>query len=102
MVFYTGAQFPRQYRGTIFAAERGLWNRTRRTGYKVICVPIEGGKTTGEYDDFMVDFVTPEGNVWGQPVGVAVANDGALLVTDDGSKTLWRVSYGSSQPNIHK
>lgn len=92
MTFYTGTQFPETYRNDAFAAEHGSWNRARRTGYKVIRVPIKDGKATGEYEDFLVGFVTPEGNVWGRPVGVAVAKDGALLVTDDGSGTIWRVS----------
>lgn len=93
LTFYDGRQFPRQYRNDIFAAEHGSWNRARRTGYKVIRVPMMNGKSTGEYEDFLVGFVTPEGDVWGRPVGVAVAKDGALLVTDDGSGTIWRVSY---------
>lgn len=93
MVFYTGAQFPKEFRGDAFAAEHGSWNRARRTGYKVIRVPLKGGAPTGEYEDFMTGFVTPEGNVWGRPVGVTVAKDGSLLVTDDGSNTIWRVSY---------
>jgi glucose/arabinose dehydrogenase len=93
MTFYTGLQFPREYRLDAFAAEHGSWNRTRRTGYKVIRVPFKDGKATGEYEDFLVGFVTSEGNVWGRPVGVTVAKDGALLVTDDGSGTVWRVAY---------
>lgn len=93
MVFYTGGQFPSGYAGDAFAAEHGSWNRAKRTGYKVIRVPLRGGAPTGEYEDFMTGFVTPEGNVWGRPVGVAVAKDGALFVSDDGSNTVWRVSY---------
>lgn len=93
MEFYTGAQFPAEYRHEAFASQHGSWNRARRTGYKVIRVPQRGGVPTGEYEDFLVGFVTPAGDVWGRPVGVAVAKDGALLVTDDGSNTLWRVSY---------
>jgi glucose/arabinose dehydrogenase len=96
MTFYTGRQFPREYRLDAFAAEHGSWNRTRRTGYKVIRIPLKDGKATGEYEDFLVGFVTPDGNVWGRPVGVAVAKDGALLVTDDGSGTVWRVAYSGS------
>jgi len=92
LAFYTGDQFPAQYKGDIFAAEHGSWNRERRTGYKVIRVPLKDGKATGEYEDFLTGFVTAEGDVWGRPVGVAVAADGSLLVTDDGSGTLWRVS----------
>jgi glucose/arabinose dehydrogenase len=92
MTFYTGAQFPKEYRLDAFAAEHGSWNRARRTGYKVIRIPMKDGKANGEYEDFLVGFVTPEGNVWGRPVGVAVAKDGALLVSDDGANTIWRVS----------
>ncbi len=93
MTFYTGNQFPAEYRNHAFAAEHGSWNRARRTGYKVVRIPVEKGKATGEYEDFMTGFVTREGNVWGRPVGVAVAKDGSLMVTDDGSGTVWRVSY---------
>ena len=93
MTFYDGKQFPKEYDGDIFAGEHGSWNRSIRTGYEVIRVPMRDGKATGEYIDFMNGFVTPEGNVWGRPVGVAVAPDGALMVSDDGSNSIWRVSY---------
>jgi len=93
MTFYDGHQFPEDYRGDGFAAEHGSWNRARRTGYKVIRVIMRGGKPTGEYEDFMTGFVTADGDVWGRPVGVAVAHDGALLVTEDGNGTIWRISY---------
>src|SRR6476620_8634905 len=93
MTFYDGDQFQKEYKNDAFAAEHGSWNRARRTGYKVIRVPMKDGKATGEYEDFLVGFVTPEGDVWGRPVGVAVAKDGSLMVTDDGSNTVWRVSY---------
>lgn len=98
MTFYEGKAFPKAYRGDAFAAEHGSWNRSRRTGYKVIRVPMEhknGVNTaTGEYEDFLTGFVTEDGNVWGRPVGVTVAKDGALLVTDDGGGVVWRVAYG--------
>ena len=93
MVFYTGRQFPREYAGDAFAAQHGSWNRAKLTGYKVIRVPLRDGVPTGEYEDFMTGFVVGEGDVWGRPVGVAVARDGALFVSDDGSNTVWRVSY---------
>lgn len=93
MAFYDGNSFPKEYHHDGFAAEHGSWNRAHRTGYKVIRVPMKDGKATGEYEDFLVGFVTPEGQVWGRPVGVTVAKDGALLVTDDGSGTVWRVQY---------
>ena len=93
MTFYDGRQFPAGYRGDIFAAEHGSWNKAVRTGYEVIRVPLKEGHATGEYEDFLTGFVTPGGDVWGRPVGVAVAQDGSLIVTDDGSNSVWRVSY---------
>ncbi|MES1208122.1 MAG: PQQ-dependent sugar dehydrogenase, partial [Pseudomonadota bacterium] len=94
MLFYDGTQFPAEYQGDIFAAEHGSWNRKVRCGYEVIRVPLHGGtRASGEYEDFLTGFVTPSGEVWGRPVGVAVAADGALLVTDDGSRSIWRVSH---------
>ncbi|MFO1497939.1 MAG: sorbosone dehydrogenase family protein [Verrucomicrobiota bacterium] len=94
LTFYSGNQFPAEYRTGAFAAEHGSWNRTRRTGYKVIYVPMEKGRASGEYIDFITGFVTAEGNVWGRPVAVAVGKDGALFVSDDGGNVIWRVSYG--------
>lgn len=94
LTFYDGRQFPEEYRGDLFAAQHGSWNRSTRTGYEVIRVPLNNGRATGEFQDFLTGFVTPDGRVWGRPAGVAVARDGALLVTDDGSQSLWRVSYG--------
>jgi len=97
MVFYTAtngvAAFPAEYRGDIFDAFHGSWNRSARTGYKVVRVRLDHGVPTGEYDDFLTGFVVDNRSVWGRPVGVAVAHDGALLVTEDGNGTLWRVSY---------
>ena len=93
MIFYTGEMFPKEYRNEAFAAEHGSWNRAKRTGYKVIRVPQKNGVPTGEFEDFMTGFVTPAGDVWGRPVGVEVAKDGSLLVSDDGSNTIWRVVY---------
>ncbi len=93
MTFYDGKQFPAEYSGEIFAAEHGSWNKHARAGYEVIRVPLANGHATGEYQDFLTGFVTADGQVWGRPVGVAVATDGALIVTDDGSNTVWRVAY---------
>jgi len=92
--FYQGSQFPKEYQGDIFLALHGSWNRGSRTGYEVVRVPLhQQGKASGEYQDFLTGFVTTDGNVWGRPVGIAVAKDGSLLVSDDGSKSIWRVSY---------
>jgi glucose/arabinose dehydrogenase len=99
MTFYTGNQFPAEYRGDAFAAEHGSWNRDKRTGYKIIRVPMKNGKATGEYEDFVTGFVAADENVWGRPVGVTVAADGSLIFSDDGSNSIWRVSYtGDKQP----
>lgn len=95
MAFYTGTQFPEAYRGAIFAAEHGSWNRERRTGYKVITAPMQNGRATGEYVDFMTGFVTADGDVWGRPVAVAVGKDGSLFVTDDTGNAIWRVTYAA-------
>lgn len=93
LMFYEGNQFPKEYQGNIFAAEHGSWNRSVRTGYEVIRVPLKDGHASGEYEDFLTGFVTPDGDVWGRPVGVTVVPDGSLLVTDDGGNCIWRVSY---------
>ncbi|MFT3780911.1 MAG: PQQ-dependent sugar dehydrogenase [Nibricoccus sp.] len=89
--------FPESYRGDGFAALHGSWNRTKRTGTKVIRVKLENGVPTGEYEDFLTGFVIDDGHVWGRPVGVAVAHDGALLVTDDANGTVWRISRANKK-----
>jgi glucose/arabinose dehydrogenase len=94
LTFYDGKQFPAEYWGDIFAAEHGSWNRSVRVGYELIRVPLDkSGDATGAYEDFMTGFVVDNGHVWGRPVGVTVAPDGSLLVTDDASKSIWRISY---------
>jgi glucose/arabinose dehydrogenase len=93
MTIYDGSQFPNDYRGSIFAAEHGSWNRSKRTGYKVIRVIMKDGAPTGEYEDFATGFVINDSTVWGRPVGVTVDKDGALLISEDASGTIWRVSY---------
>jgi glucose/arabinose dehydrogenase len=94
ITFYQGKQFPSEYQGDIFAGQHGSWNKAARTGYEVIRVPLhQSGKASGDYQDFLTGFVLPSGQVWGRPVAVAVAADGSLLVSDDGSNSIWRVSY---------
>ena len=93
MLFYEGKQFPAEFHGDGFAAEHGSWNRAQRSGYEVIRLPMKGGHATGEYEDFLTGFVLPNGDVWGRPVGVAVGPDGSLFVSDDGSKSIWHVTY---------
>lgn len=98
LVFYDSSAFPAEYRGDAFAALHGSWNRDKRTGYKVIRVIMEDGKATGVYEDFMTGFVLDEDTVWGRPVGIAVARDGALLVSDDGNGTIFRITHGEDTP----
>ena len=94
MVFYDGKQFPEEYHGDIFAAEHGSWNKATPGGYEVVRVPLTKGRSSGEYEDFLTGFIIGNGDAaWGRPVGVAVASDGSLLVTDDASKSIWRVAY---------
>jgi glucose/arabinose dehydrogenase len=92
LTFYNGDAFPPEYRGDGFAAEHGSWNRSRRTGYKVIRIRLKDGIPTGEYEDFVTGFVINDSEVWGRPVGVTVARDGALLVSEDGNGTIWRIT----------
>ena len=93
LTFYEGSNFPPDYRGDGFAAEHGSWNRSKRTGYKVVRIRLKDGAPTGEYEDFVTGFVVNDTQVWGRPVGVAVAHDGALLISEDGNGTIWRVSH---------
>jgi glucose/arabinose dehydrogenase len=93
LAFYTGSAFPPEYSGDGFAAEHGSWNRSKRTGYKVIRIRLKDGVPTGEYQDFVTGFVINDSEVWGRPVGVAVAHDGALLVSEDGNGTIWRITH---------
>jgi hypothetical protein len=101
MSFYTAsngsAAFPSEYRGDAFVALHGSWNRATRTGYKLVRVLLNNGVPTGRYDDFLTGFVTTDRNVWGRPVGVTVAHDGALLMTEDANGTIWRIAYARPQ-----
>jgi glucose/arabinose dehydrogenase len=93
IMFYEGNDFPAEYKGSAFVALHGSWDRSVLTGYKVVRLPFDkDGKPTGEYEDFMVGFVISDKQVWGRPTGIAVAKDGSLFVSEDGSGTIWRVT----------
>jgi len=96
IIFYKKGSFPSTYDGDAFACEHGSWNRSRRTGYKVIRVLLKHGRATGVYQDFLTGFVVNDSQVWGRPVGVTEGQDGSLYVTDDGSNTLWHIRYVGS------
>lgn len=96
LVFYEGSQFPAQYKGQLFVALKGSWNRSLPTGYKVVVVPFKNGKPEGYYQNFATGFWTAgeeRAEVWGRPAALAVAKDGSLLVADDTGGTIWRISY---------
>jgi glucose/arabinose dehydrogenase len=99
MLFYPpSGNFPEKYDADAFAAEHGSWNRAKRAGYEVIRIPMHDGHAAdGSYQDFLTGFVTKDGQVWGRPVGVTVGGDGALYVSDDGSRSVWRVAYMGNQ-----
>ncbi len=98
MVFYpTAGEFPAGFKGDAFAAEHGSWNAPERAGYEVIRIPMHNGKADGSYEDFLTGFVTKDGQVWGRPVGVTVGQDGSMFVTDDGSRSVWHVTYEGTQ-----
>jgi glucose/arabinose dehydrogenase len=94
ITFYDGSQFPVEYRNNAFVTLRGSWNRAERTGYKVVRIITDSsGGSDGWYEDFLTGFVANNEEVWGRPVGIAVARDGSLLVSEDGNGTIWRISY---------
>ncbi|HEY1543797.1 MAG TPA: PQQ-dependent sugar dehydrogenase [Xanthobacteraceae bacterium] len=105
LAFYTGNQFPAEYRGDAFVALKGSWNRSQPTGYKVVRVPFKNGRPQGYYENFMVGFWTSNVNraeVWGRPAALAIAKDGALLVADDTGGTIWRIAYTGTKKQATK
>ena len=93
LAFYTAKKFPAKYQGGVFIGQHGSWNRSELSGYKVAFIPFKQGKQTGKMEDFLSGFVADQdkSQVYGRPVGVAVAQDGAVLVADDVSGIIWRV-----------
>jgi glucose/arabinose dehydrogenase len=97
LTFYTATSgksaFPKEYVGDGFAAFHGSWNRSFRTGHKIVRVRMNNGVPTGEYDDFLTGFIVDDGNAWGRPVATVVLPDGSMLMSDDGSNLIYRISY---------
>jgi len=94
LAFYKENTFPEKYKNGAFIAQHGSWNRKILSGYKVIFVPFKNGKPSGPAEDFLTGFIVDpnKDEVYGRPTGVAVAADGALLLTDDKTHTIWRVT----------
>jgi glucose/arabinose dehydrogenase len=94
MRFYTGTMFPPEYRGVAFVAEHGSWNRSKKSGYRVMTAKLEGGKVV-EHKVFAEGFLDVAADkAWGRPVDVQQMPDGALLVSDDQAGAIYRISYG--------
>lgn len=95
LTFYDAEAFPEKYQNGAFVGQHGSWNREDFSGYKVVFVPFQNGKPSGEPVDFLTGFISSENSsdVYGRPVDVSVLPDGSLLVNDDSSNTLWRVTY---------
>lgn len=104
LVFYDGRMFPKEYRGDAFVALHGSWNRSTRTGYKIIRIPFRNGRPAGGYDDFVTGWMLDENKkeVWGRPAGLLVLKDGSLLIADDGASKIWRVTYRSPSARNNK
>jgi glucose/arabinose dehydrogenase len=104
LVFYATSKgssaFPREYLGDAFAAFHGSWNRSFRTGHKIVRVRMKNGVPTGEYEDFLVGFIAGNGDAWGRPVGLVVAADGSLLMSDDGANLVYRISYPNGKHSL--
>lgn len=92
LVFYNGSSFPTKYQGGAFIGQHGSWNSSVLKGYKVVFVPFKDGKPSGPAEDFLTGFIKSGNEVYGRPVGVAVSADGSLLVADDASNVIWKVS----------
>ncbi|MGC4036604.1 MAG: sorbosone dehydrogenase family protein [Chitinophagaceae bacterium] len=97
LVFYDKSSFPKKYKDGAFVAQHGSWNRSIISGYKVVFIPFKEGKPSGKPEDFLTGFVSDlsKSEVHGRPVCVALTNDGSLLVTDDVSNTIWKISANS-------
>jgi glucose/arabinose dehydrogenase len=95
LAFYDAQLLPQRYRGGAFVGEHGSWNRTPKSGYKVVFVAFSNGRPTGQPEDVMTGFLDEKGNARGRPVGVAVDKAGALLVADDVGNVIWRLAPGS-------
>ena len=97
MTFYTKnsgkSAFPPEYAGDAIVALHGSWNRSLRTGYKLVRVHMKDGEPSGDYEDFLTGFVVDNDSVWGRPVATVQLKDGSLLMSEDGGNVIFRISY---------
>lgn len=93
MTFYRGTAFPTRYRGGIFNAQHGSWNRSTPVGAQVMFTPVAGGGQAGNAEPFASGWLTKDGDYAGRPADVAELKDGSLLVSDDASGAIYRISY---------
>jgi glucose/arabinose dehydrogenase/cytochrome c2 len=97
MTFYTASAgksaFPASYVGDALVAFHGSWNRSLRTGYKLVRMHLKNDQPVGDYEDFLTGFIVDDGNVWGRPVATIELKDGSLLLSDDGANVVYRISY---------
>ncbi len=95
LAFYTGSRFPEEYRGNLFVAYRGSWNRTVPTGYKIVRIRFHDGHPAGAPEDFATGWL--EGtSAWGRPVDLVMGRDGALYLSDQGAGRIYRIAYRQS------
>jgi glucose/arabinose dehydrogenase len=93
LTFYTGEQFPEAYRGNLFVALHGSWNRSVPVGYQVVHISIDGEGRPGAVEDFAIGWLREDGSNWGRPVDVLTVSDGSLFVSDDGMGNIYRIFY---------
>jgi glucose/arabinose dehydrogenase len=98
LAFYQGDAFPDRFQNGAFVGQHGSWNRSERSGYKVIFVPFADGRPAGQPEDILTGFLSQDGRARGRPVGIAVDGTGALLVADDVGNVIWRVSAANAAP----
>ncbi len=91
LAFYEGDLLNAHYKNGAFVGQHGSWNRNPRSGYKLIFIPFKDGKPVGMPEDILTGFVSDKDEAWGRPVGVAVDNNGAVLMADDVGNNIWRV-----------
>jgi glucose/arabinose dehydrogenase len=95
-----GAALPAPFQGGMFIGQHGSWNRKPRSGYNVVFVPFSSGMPSGNPIELLSGFVSPDGEAWGRPVGVAVDKRGALLVADDVGNIIWRVTRSAASAGV--